>query len=54
LPFARVSLELLILRPWDFEPISVGDHIRKRRLKLGLLQKGAADQLGVNFRTILN
>jgi transcriptional regulator with XRE-family HTH domain len=44
----------LIPKPYDFEPISVGDHIRKKRLKLGLLQKEAAHQIGVNAWTILN
>lgn len=29
----------MIPKPYDFEPISVGDHIRKRRLELGLMQK---------------
>jgi len=54
LPFARVSLNSLIPRPYDFEPISVGDHIRRKRLQLGLLQKEAARQLGVNSWTVLN
>ena len=35
-------------------PISLGDHIRKRRLKLGLFQKELAQRLGVNPWTILN
>ena len=35
-------------------PISVGDHIRKRRLELGLLQKEAAQRLAVNPWTVLN
>jgi len=54
LPFARVSLKSLIVKPYDFVPISVGDHIRKRRLELGLLQKEAALQIGVNPWTVLN
>jgi transcriptional regulator with XRE-family HTH domain len=35
-------------------PISVGDHIRKKRLQLGLFQREAAGRLGVNDWTILN
>jgi transcriptional regulator with XRE-family HTH domain len=54
LPFARVSLKSLISKPYDFEPISVGDHIRKKRLQLGLFQWEAAQQLGVHPLTVLN
>jgi len=54
LAFARVSLKSLIPKSYSFVPISVGDHIRKRRLELGLLQKEAARQLGVNPWTVLN
>lgn len=54
MPFARVSLKSLISRPYDLVPISVGDHIRKKRLELGLLQKEAALQLEVNPWTVLN
>jgi DNA-binding XRE family transcriptional regulator len=38
----------------DFEPISLGDHIRKGRLEQGLLQGEAAQQLGVNPWIALN
>jgi len=44
----------LIFNPYDFVPISVGDHIRKKRLQLGLIQKQAAERLGVNVWTVLN
>jgi len=54
LQFTHVSLKSLILKPYDFEPISLGDHIRKKRLQLGLFQREAAQQLGVNPWTILN
>jgi len=40
--------------PYDFEPISVGDHIRKQRLQLGLIQKELAQHLGINPWTVLN
>ena len=33
---------------------TLGDHIRKRRLDLGLLQKQAAEQLGVDTASIVN
>ena len=35
-------------------PISVGDHIRKKRLQLGLFQREAAQRLGVHPSTVLN
>ena len=33
---------------------TVGDHLRKRRLDLGLLQRQAAGQLGVDASTVTN
>ena len=53
MPFARVSLKALIPKEYDFEPIS-GDHIRKKRLKLGLFQREVAQQFGVSPWTIMN
>jgi DNA-binding XRE family transcriptional regulator len=38
----------------DFEPETLGEHVRKRRLKLRLTQKQAAERLGVNLWTVLN
>ena len=35
-------------------PQTVGDHIRKRRLTLKLLQKDVAEQLGVDKTSVLN
>ena len=54
LQFTRISLKSLIPKPYDFTPISVGDHIRKKRLQLGLFQREVAQQLGVNPWTIMN
>ena len=36
------------------ELVTLGDHIRKRRLDLGLLQKDVADELGVDRNTVVN
>jgi site-specific DNA recombinase len=36
------------------EPLTVGDHIRKRRLALKLFQKDVAKKIGVNKTTIFN
>lgn len=54
MPFTRVSLKSLIPKPYDFEPITVGDHIRKKRLQLGLFQREVAQQIGVDPWTALN
>ena len=53
LQFTHISLKSLIPKPYDFEPITLGDHVRKKRLKMGLMQKEVA-KLGVNTWTILN
>ncbi len=34
--------------------MTLGDHLRKRRLDLGLLQKDVARQLGANVNTVTN
>ena len=40
--------------PCDFEPKTLGDHVRKKRLEMGLIQKEVAELLGVNPWTVLN
>ncbi len=54
LPFTRISLKSLIPKPHDFVPLTIGDHIRKKRLQLGLFQRELAQLLGFNTWTILN
>jgi DNA-binding XRE family transcriptional regulator len=44
----------LIRKPYDFEPKSLGGHIRKRRLQLGQMQREAAIEMGVNSWTVVN
>jgi transcriptional regulator with XRE-family HTH domain len=36
------------------EPKTIGEHIKRRRLQLHLMQKEVAAQLGVNFATLQN
>lgn len=38
----------------DFEPQTLGQHVKKRRLILGLQQKGVAAQIGVTVDTLRN
>lgn len=49
-------LRLKALKPkeTDFEPQTLGEHLRKRRLELSLSQKQVAGELGVNSWTVLN
>lgn len=54
MPFVRVRLKSLIWKPYDFEPKTVGDHIRRRRLMLAITQEEAATRLGVNAWTVHN
>lgn len=44
----------MALRGYPVHPRSVGEHLRKRRLDLGLYQSQVAKQLGVDETTIVN
>ena len=56
LPFCHLALRAqkppLATYPRDLK--TVGDHVRKRRLDLGLLQRDAAERLGVHKMTVNN
>ena len=52
--FAPITLKALKPKETDFEPQTLGEHVRKRRLELRLTQKQAAERLGVNPWTVLN
>lgn len=56
LPFCYVRLSGQIPRPKGYptEPKTLGEHLLKRRLDLGLLQREAASQIGVTEATIWN
>ena len=54
MPFVRVRLKSLIRKPYDFEPKTLGDHTRRRRLMISLTQEETAERLGVNAWTVLN
>jgi transcriptional regulator with XRE-family HTH domain len=41
-------------KEWYFDPRSIGDHIRQRRLQLGLSQKALAAVLKVTQFSIIN
>jgi DNA-binding XRE family transcriptional regulator len=56
LPFCglRLKAEKPPPKAYPRELKIIGDHIRKRRLDLGLLQKEVAEQIGVDKTTIMN
>ena len=54
LQFVPIKLKSLKPKETDFEPRTLGDHIRRRRLEMKLTQKEVADQLGVVPWTVLN
>jgi len=54
LQFVPISVKALKPKETDFEPQTLGDHIRKRRLELMLTQKQAADRLEVTSFTVLD
>jgi DNA-binding XRE family transcriptional regulator len=52
LPWLRVTLKAP--RTLGFPLVTVGDHIKKRRLELGLFRRDAAKRLGVCETTVKN
>ena len=54
MPFVRVRLKSLIRQAHDFEPKTLGEHIRCRRLVLSITQEETAERLGVNAWTVHN
>lgn len=49
-----VTLKALRKKEFDFDPQTLGEHIKKRRLELKLTQQEVARLLGVDLSTILN
>ena len=47
-------IKSLIKKGFDFEPITLGDHIRRRRLVLGIGLKEAGRRIGVTEFTVIN
>jgi transcriptional regulator with XRE-family HTH domain len=50
----KFPLEKLYLRGYPEFPITVGEHIRKKRMDLGLLQREVAEIIGVTESSIWN
>jgi transcriptional regulator with XRE-family HTH domain len=54
LPWLPVMLKALKPKETSFEPQTVGSHLRKKRLQLGLTQREAGQRLGVTLFTVIN
>jgi transcriptional regulator with XRE-family HTH domain len=54
--FVGCALTLNALRPKDYSetPQSLGEHLKKRRKELGLLQREAAERMGIQRDTYVN
>jgi transcriptional regulator with XRE-family HTH domain len=55
-PALKIAIPLKIQAPSELtqEPVTLGDHLRRRRLELGLYQKDVAVKIGVTTSTIWN
>ncbi len=57
MPFCQgVPLSLKALKPKDYpeNPKTLGEHLRKHRRELGLLQREVTEQMGVAVETVIN
>jgi DNA-binding XRE family transcriptional regulator len=56
LPFLKITLNAPKPKPANYpaNPKTLGEHIRKKRMDLGLLQRELAEIIGVNAYTIHN
>ncbi len=54
MPYLRVVLKSLRKKAFDFEPQSLGEHIKRRRLMMGMTQEEAGERMGVTEFTVIN
>jgi len=50
----EIPLEKQPLAGYPTNPVTIGDHIRKRRMDLGLLQREVAEIIGVTESSVWN
>jgi DNA-binding XRE family transcriptional regulator len=53
-PQIEIPLQIPAIPEFAQEPVTLGEHLRRRRLELGLYQKDVAAQIGVTPSTIWN
>lgn len=49
-----MTLKSLIPKPYHFELLTIGDHIKRKRLESGLLLREAAKIMGVRMETVIH
>lgn len=54
LPFGRIELKGQKSKPFAEQPVTLGEHLRKRRLELGLFQREVAKRLRIGQFTYLS
>ena len=54
LPFVRVCLKTKISKPYSENPSTLGEHLLRRRMELGLRQKDVGGLFKVDAFTVLN
>ena len=56
LPFCHLQIQFPrpMLKKYPESPKHIGEHIKKKRLDLGLLQHEAAEEMGVSLWTVIN
>jgi DNA-binding XRE family transcriptional regulator len=54
LPFLKITRRAPKPGPFPAGPQTLGEHVKQRRLELGLLQREVAAQIGVSKWTVIN
>jgi DNA-binding XRE family transcriptional regulator len=52
LPFGRIELKGQKIKPFSEQPVTLGEHLRKRRLELGLFQREVAHLLAADSHSV--
>jgi transcriptional regulator with XRE-family HTH domain len=52
--WARLTVKARKQKDYSEEPQTLGEHLKKRRKELGLLQREAAERMGISAETVAN
>jgi len=53
LPFVSLCLKTGRPKPYPENPVTLGEHLKKRRIEQGLFQRQAAERLGIDHFTYI-